>query len=166
MLLLITGLPGSGKTTLARSYASKFGGVHLNSDLIRAELGLRGHYTPADKQRVYETLFQRADNALQNDQDVVIDSTLFRKSLRQPYYDLAQKWHTPLFVVVTQAAEKTLQERVSQPRPDSEADQQVLERIQAQYEPVTEEHLELHTDQMKLEELSDAVRAYTLQHGN
>ena len=35
MKILIFGLPGSGKTTLATPFAELIGGVHLNADVIR-----------------------------------------------------------------------------------------------------------------------------------
>ena len=35
MKILIFGLPGSGKTTLAKPFAELIGGIHLNADLIR-----------------------------------------------------------------------------------------------------------------------------------
>ncbi len=37
MKILIFGLPGSGKTTLATPFAELIGGVHLNADAVRAE---------------------------------------------------------------------------------------------------------------------------------
>ena len=37
MKILIFGLPGSGKTTLAKPFAELIGGVHLNADEIRKE---------------------------------------------------------------------------------------------------------------------------------
>ena len=35
MKILIFGLPGSGKTTLATPFAELIGGVHLNADAVR-----------------------------------------------------------------------------------------------------------------------------------
>ncbi len=37
MKILIFGLPGSGKTTLAKPFAELVGGVHINADTIREE---------------------------------------------------------------------------------------------------------------------------------
>ena len=34
-MVLIFGLPGSGKTTLAKPFAELIGGVHLNADEVR-----------------------------------------------------------------------------------------------------------------------------------
>ena len=42
MKILIFGLPGSGKTTLAKPFAELIGGVHLNADEVR------GHYADWD----------------------------------------------------------------------------------------------------------------------
>jgi len=35
MKILIFGLPGSGKTTLAKPFAELLGGIHINADIIR-----------------------------------------------------------------------------------------------------------------------------------
>lgn len=37
MKILIFGLPGSGKTTLAKPFAELIGGVHINADAIREQ---------------------------------------------------------------------------------------------------------------------------------
>ena len=37
MKILIFGLPGSGKTTLAKPFADLIGGVHLSADAVRTE---------------------------------------------------------------------------------------------------------------------------------
>ena len=37
MKILIFGLPGSGKTTLAKPFAELIGGVHLNADAVRTQ---------------------------------------------------------------------------------------------------------------------------------
>ena len=37
MKILIFGLPGSGKTTLAKPFAELIGGVHINADKIRTQ---------------------------------------------------------------------------------------------------------------------------------
>lgn len=58
-LVLVVGLPGTGKSTFSRALAAELGARHLNSDVIRVETGLRGKYTPEDKAKVYEELRKR-----------------------------------------------------------------------------------------------------------
>lgn len=160
MLLLITGLPGAGKTTLARALAARTGALQLNSDVLRRELGLRGHYRPEDKNQVYERLLARARAALLAGQNVVVDSTFFLESIREPFRRLATACRVPLYWVEVQAQEHHIRERLQHPRPDSEADAAVFEKIKMAYEPLPEPHLVLHTDELPLDALVEAVQEY------
>ena len=159
-LLLVFGLPGTGKTTFARTLAPALGALHLNSDRLRTELGLRGHYTSADKQRVYAALLERTEKALAAGQSVILDATLYREALRRPYIELAQKLHVPLVQIELTADETTIRERTSRPRPDSEADFSVYEKIKAAYEPAKGAVLRLRTDEGPVEELVARTMEY------
>lgn len=153
MLLLFTGLPGAGKTTLARAYAGAVGARHFNSDLLRRELGLMGHYAEADKARVYEELLRRTRAALTAGDTVVVDGTFFREDLRAPFRTLAREAGVPFRWVEVRAHEETIRQRVGRPRPDSEADFDVYLRIRDAYEPLAEPHLTVWTDEMPVDEL-------------
>lgn len=73
-LICLVGIPGSGKTTYASEYISKYGGVHLSSDLIRKELygdeSIQGD--PAD---VFSLMQKRAIEHLNNGDTVIYDAT-------------------------------------------------------------------------------------------
>jgi predicted kinase len=60
MLLLIAGLPATGKTTLAEALARQLGAVHYHSDKVRGALNLMGRYDKASKDQVYEALLSAA----------------------------------------------------------------------------------------------------------
>jgi adenylylsulfate kinase len=49
MKILIMGLPGSGKTTLARALALKLKAVHWNADAVRANLNTHLGFSEADR---------------------------------------------------------------------------------------------------------------------
>jgi len=165
MLLLISGLPGSGKSTLARSYVARFGGSHINSDLLRAELNLRGHYERGDKERVYAAMLARVRSVLTQGDDAVVDSTFYRKSIREPFERVAQDLAAPVFRVEAKAREETIRRRLLKPRPDSEADFAVYEKIRNQYEACTAPMLILWTDDEPLETLVENVHQYiSTQH--
>ena len=85
MLLLIAGLPGTGKTTIARAFSVLSGATHFNSDTVRRELGLMGHYLPEDKKKVYTSLLQRTREALMRGETVVVDSTFYKDLSRAPF---------------------------------------------------------------------------------
>lgn len=79
---MMVGLPGSGKTTLAKT----LGGVYLSSDEIREEL-----YGDAACQEnpgaVFDLMLRRAMNALDEDKDVVYDATNINRNQRKHTID-------------------------------------------------------------------------------
>jgi adenylylsulfate kinase len=72
MKILIFGLPGSGKTTLAKPFADLIGGVHLNADDIR------GHYqdwdfTPEGRMRQAARMRYLADGVVRAGKVAIAD---------------------------------------------------------------------------------------------
>ena len=160
MLLLISGLPGSGKSTLARAYVQRYGGTHINSDLLRADLGLRGHYQPGDKERVYAAMLSKTRQVLAGGGHAVVDSTFYKKSIREPFETLATELDVPLVRVFVSAAEASIRQRLQKPRADSEADFGVYEKIRDQYEVWTPPLLTLWSDTKPLEALVEELHQY------
>lgn len=154
MLILFTGLPGSGKTTLARAFAARMNAVHLNSDTLRQEMGLQGKYAAADKEKVYEALLKKTEETLQSGKTVVVDSTFYKESVRAPFRRIAASLHLPLHWIEVTAPEAVIRERLQHPRPDSEADFTVYQKIRDAYEPLAEPHLTLHSDEATPEQLA------------
>ena len=72
MKILIFGLPGSGKTTLAKPFADLIGGVHLNADDVR------GHYqdwdfTPEGRMRQAARMRYLADGVVRAGKVAIAD---------------------------------------------------------------------------------------------
>ncbi|GIW94698.1 MAG: hypothetical protein KatS3mg110_2739 [Pirellulaceae bacterium] len=97
LLLVIGGISGSGKSTLARHLASRLGIAHLSTDQLRQQL-LTEQQLPADRQyrystqyrdRVYEELFERADQQLKEGLSVVLDGTFLERRWRDRAWELA-----------------------------------------------------------------------------
>jgi len=49
MIILVMGLPGSGKTTLSRELAAELGAVHWNADEVRGAFGTAGKFSILDR---------------------------------------------------------------------------------------------------------------------
>lgn len=162
MLLLLSGLPGSGKSAVARAFVARYGGTHISSDETRAALGLRGRYQPHDKEQVYTAMLRQAQTVLAHGGTAIVDSTFYRAAIREPFEDLAHACNTPVFRVEVRAQEATIRQRLQRPRPDSEADFAVYEKIRDQYEPWAQPHLELWSDAASAEDLADQLYQYTL----
>lgn len=73
-LIVMTGLPGSGKSTKAEELAEKYNAVIISTDEIRQEInGDAGDQRNAKK--VFDTAFSRLDKALVNGKNIIWDST-------------------------------------------------------------------------------------------
>jgi len=89
-LVVVAGVSGSGKSTVARGLAPEFGGapgaVILRSDVVRKELaGVAPtaalpamQYTPAHSAQIYATLYARAAAILAAGLTVVVDAVFLR----------------------------------------------------------------------------------------
>lgn len=86
-LVLVGGLPGTGKTTVAHGLADRLGAVVLSSDRVRKELaGLApeagagaafrtGLYSPERTDALYSELLHRAEELLGRGETVVLDAS-------------------------------------------------------------------------------------------
>ena len=63
MKILIFGLPGSGKTTLAKPFAELIGGVHLNADVVRTSYD-DWDFTPEGRMRQAQRMRHLADGVV------------------------------------------------------------------------------------------------------
>jgi predicted kinase len=160
MLVLIVGLPGTGKTTFAIELAKRIDAAHLNSDIIRTTLGNRGKYDTASKAAVYRELCSRAEEILQKGRNLIVDATLYKNVLREPFEKLANQFNIPIKWIELKADEATIRQRVSKKRKYSEADFEVYLKIKAVYQPVAQNHLVLWSDVLSLDEMIDKAQEY------
>lgn len=160
LLIVVLGLPGTGKTTFARALAAQTGARHLNTDMLRAELGLRGQYDETTKARVYDELLQLTRTTLRQGTPVVLDGTFYRQAFRDRISDLAQETGAVLKWLELRASAETVQQRVSGKRPYSEADFAVYQKIRKAFEPLKVERLSLDSDQQTLEAMLLRAREY------
>ena len=82
MKLLICGLPGSGKTTLAKPFAELIGGVHLNADNIR-EIYDDWDFTLEGRLRQAQRMRHLADGVVMADKIAVADFVCPTEAARQ-----------------------------------------------------------------------------------
>jgi predicted kinase len=159
-MIVIFGLPGSGKSTLSKALAEKIEAVHLNTDMIRDQLGKRGLYSQADKENVYEHLLLRAEQELRQNHTVIVDATFTQEARRERFWTLASRLGIPIQWILMEASEDVIKKRVSKKRAFSEADFHVYKELlqTANYE--TSNALSLRSDILKLDELIECALGY------
>lgn len=150
-LILIFGLPGTGKTTFAEYVSQTLGIAHFNTDVIRSNAGKRGQYKETDKASIYDELLRLAGAELRQGRSVIIDGTFYKSKLREPFEALGRQHHVTTLWIEICAAEAVVRERVSKKRAYSEADYAVYRKIREEFEPPEEDRLQLYSDRDSLE---------------
>ena len=156
-LLVMHGLSGSGKTTIAQSLLEALGAVRLRSDLERKRLyGLEalarsgsgldaGLYAPEASARTYARLAELARAVLDAGFPVIVDAAFLRRSERARFAALAHDAGASFLIASCEAAPATLRARVASRARDaldaSEAGLAVLEHQFASAEPLATEEL-------------------------
>lgn len=153
MLILIGGLPGSGKSFFAARLAEHLSALHLNSDTVRRQLFETRSYSVEEKKRVYEELLRMMGKGLQKFPYVVVDATFYQARLREQFTKAADKTGNKVIFIEVVAEEGLIRERLSRKREDSEADYEVYLQIRKQFEAVRQPHLQLRSTNDNLPEM-------------
>jgi len=160
MIILVSGVPASGKSYFAHTLGQELNIPVLSSDVIRDQLGLRGKYTSEAKHLIYERMLEQTVATLQTHRAVIVDATFSRKPYRGLFYGLAATQKCPLFFFLIQAEEGTIQERMKQKRKYSEATFEVYEKIKDEFESIEHRHLTIDSDQGPIEEMIQKAKTF------
>jgi aminoglycoside phosphotransferase family enzyme/predicted kinase len=173
-LLLVGGLPGTGKSTLAQCLGRRANCCLIRSDLVRKELAgvpssqqnrfsfEEGLYSPESTDRTYTECLNRAQKLLFEGKRVVLDATFWEEKKRRDFLALAARLAVPPVFVLCQAKPEVIQLRLSQRRNDaSDADWSIYQRFAARWEepnPETRRNLRvISTDGTPEHTLSQAL---------
>ncbi len=154
-LIVMHGLPGSGKSTVAQLALERLGAIRIRSDVERKRLfGLDaladsrsqvggGIYGEEATQRTYARLHELARSLLAAGFPVIVDAAFLRHAEREHFRTLAREMNVPFAIASVQADAAVLKERLAQrsERADdaSEADAAVLHVLRAAQEPLDDE---------------------------
>ena len=158
-MIIVGGLMGTGKSTLAAQIARAIGAGLLSTDRIRrtlfgasdfpAEYGQQ-NYTLSHRARVYEELFARAARALDQGRSVVLDGTFLTHDRRIHAATLARRHGgAPLCVIChcpRDVALARLAARTAAGGSDSEGRVELFDRQAAEQEPLAQELASLVVD--------------------
>jgi aminoglycoside phosphotransferase family enzyme/predicted kinase len=146
-LILMSGLSGSGKTTVARELAPKINAIHLRSDAVRKHLAgipldFRGDdslYTSEMTDRTYHRLLELGKMLVSQGYSTILDAKFDRRIWREKALEIAESEAVPCQIIYCTAPVAMLRDRLTQRTGDiSDATSDLLVQQQAIAEAFTE----------------------------
>ena len=167
-LVMLSGLPGTGKSYFARELVELVPFLVLESDRLRKALVPDPKYTPGEHSRVFAACHLLLEEFLGQGRCVLLDAANLTEKYRQPVYQIASRASAPLMVIRFTAPEETVRRRLAEradgldPGNYSDAGWLVHTRLRQGEQPIQREHLTVDTSRdidPALEEIARLVHA-------
>ena len=150
-LLMLAGLPGSGKSTFAAKVSERYPILSLEADRLRKGLVPKPQYTPGEHSRVFRACHRLIEEFLAAGFPVLFDATNVTEKNRRPIYAIARKRGVPLAIAVVSAPPETIRRRMDVRESGldttswSEAGWAIYSRMAPAWEPVKRPHILVDT---------------------
>jgi len=160
VLVVICGLPGSGKSYLARHLRAHLGAAIVETDHVRRILFTCPRHTGPESAWVYAVCHTLIARLLGRSQSVIFDATNLIERNREHLYRIADRAQARLVVVRTVAPDAVIRQRLERrsgrtdPEDLSQADIGVYEKMLPSEQRIRRQHLVIDTTQ----DMAQAVR--------
>lgn len=159
MIVMVMGLPGSGKTYFASRLAKAIDAEYLSSDRLRKTIITKRTYSEKEKGSVYDEMLLRMRKVVKKKKDIVLDATFYKSSIRKKFI-MEGEGLDDLILIEIIASEPVIEQRLKKIREDSEADFRVYKIIKAEWEPVVHHHLILQSENDNIEDMLHTAISY------
>jgi predicted kinase len=159
MIVIVLGLPGSGKSYFASRLAEVIQADYINSDHVRKQMFSKRIYSEQEKGAVYDAMLEKMKTLVKLNKDLVIDATFQREDSRQLFIRQL-RGKVELFFIEITANPDLIRRRLKKERPFSEADFEVYELTRQQWQPVREPHLSLESTDENIDYMLETAVNY------
>lgn len=157
MIVIVYGLPGSGKSYFASRLAEMLKADYVNSDRLRKELFPKRSYSDEEKESVYNAMMKKMMEAIRLGKNLILDATFHKNATREFFFE---KVKDKLFFIEVRAEEHIIKERLKKSRPYSEADFEVHKLIRHHWEPFKVPHLTLKSTNENIDAMLQKAAQY------
>ncbi len=169
MLIIICGLPGSGKSSLSRRLKRILPAIHLNTDKVRKEVFPNPKYTEQEKKMVYDEIVNQTEKQLLKKRNVIVDATFYSKKYRQRVINVARDTKTKYYVIKCILSEEMIKKRLEMRGKRgtgvSDADYEIYLKVKEKFESIEEKHLEVDCSLEGEEQVKKAMDYLGVKHG-
>ena len=164
-LIMLSGLPGTGKSFLAQKLQERLPAAVVESDAVRAILFQPVSFSAGESEWVFDVCHATIERLLRRGIGTIMDATNLQERHRERVYDIAEQCDASLFIVRVDAPPRVVRERLEQrlamagPQGPYAADWEVYRRMRYTKERIGRDHFYVDTSKGTEEAVVSVVDA-------
>jgi predicted kinase len=159
LIVLICGLPGTGKTFLSNKLSQYIDSTVLSTDKIRKELIQKPTYTPWERALIYDVLFLLAKYLHSSGINCILDGTFNMEKSRREIKDLLNLTNDQFYIIECICPEDLIVTRLLLRKDDySDATVSIYLKMKKIYEPVRQKHISINTSKSVYKNIDRILR--------
>jgi len=147
--IVVSGLPGTGKSYFCHKLAERLQFVILESDVLRRTLFPSPSYDPTESRRLFQAIHFLIEGLLKRGIPLILDATNLSERYREYLYNIADHLDVRLILVRVEAPPDVVRERLKMRREDrqrkSDADWGVYQKMRSSVEKIWRNHYVVDT---------------------
>jgi predicted kinase len=149
--VIVSGLPGVGKSYFSRKLAERIPGVIIESDAMRKQLFPNPKYRARESKRLFDACHWLIEDLLRSGITVILDATNLIEQHREKLYRIANRSGAKLAVVQVEASPEVVLERLQgrergiEPCDNSDAVWDVHQRMKMKAERIRHNYFAVDT---------------------
>ncbi|OGO18623.1 MAG: hypothetical protein A2Z15_02280 [Chloroflexi bacterium RBG_16_50_11] len=150
-LIVVIGLPGTGKSYFCRRLAERIPSVILESDALRKQLFPTPGYSAEESAYLFRSIHRLIDSLLKKGIPIILDATNLEERHREYLYNIAGRRNARLIIVRVEAPPELVRERLlARARGKgagefSDADWEIYRRMKPTAEKIARRHFAVDT---------------------
>lgn len=149
--IVVSGLPGTGKSHFCRKLAERLPLLILESDALRKTLFPEPSYTPEESSHLFRATHQLIEGLLNRGIPLALDATNLSENHRERLYNIAERINARLILVRVEAPPALAQQRLKardeekNPEDKSDADWTIYQQMKPAVQKIQRRHYAVDT---------------------
>jgi predicted kinase len=147
--IVVSGLPGTGKSYFCSKLAERLPFVILESDALRKTLFPSPTYSPLESARLFQAIHHLIESLLRRGISLILDATNLSERYRERLYNIADRLNARLILVRVEAPPEVVYQRLKGRAGDSatksDADWAVFQKMKPTVQKISRNHFAVDT---------------------
>lgn len=149
VLIIVSGLPGTGKTFFSKGLAERVPLLVLESDALRKALFSLPSHSAGESSQLFRAIHLLIEKLLKDGISLVLDATNLSERFRERLYSIADRINARLVMVLVEAPPEVVRQRLADragdPEGNSDADWSVYCQMRSSVERISRNHYVVDT---------------------